>query len=265
MHTHSSPVDNVAVVILAAGKGTRMNNGHGLPKVLSPLYGRPLISHLLHSIEACRVSRPPVIVVGHKADMIKKALGDYYVYVEQTEQRGTGHAVSVARSELEGKVDHVLVLYGDHPHLPCQVIDDLLDLHFQYDNSLTLATTTVADFDDWRERLAHYGRIVRDETEYVERIVEYKDATEQQRSIREVNPGYYCFNAKWLWSHLDKLSDNNQAGELYLTDLIAMAIDEKVRIGTHEIDPLAALGVNTQQELLAMEEVIKANGAHPSS
>ncbi len=265
MHTHSSPVDNVAIVILAAGKGTRMQNGNGgVPKVLTPLYGRPLISHLLHSIESCRVTRPPVIVVGYKGNEVAAKLGDYYTYVEQKEQLGTGHAVACAREELEDKVDHVLVLYGDHPHLPCQVIDDILDLHFEYGNDVTMTTTTVSDFEDWRKRLLHYGRIVRgvvgEKENYVQRIVEYKDATEQERAITELNPGYYCFRSTWLWEHIDQLQNNNRSNEYYLTDLIAMAIAEGVKIGTKQIEPLEALGVNTMEELQAMEQVMRENG-----
>jgi len=233
-------------------------------KVLTPLYGRPLISHLLHSIEVSCVSQPPVIVIGHKGDEVKKVLGDSYVYVEQKEQLGTGHAVTAARKVLEGKVEHVLVLYGDHPHVPCKVIDDILDLHFKYENEVTLATTVVKDYEDWRERLCKYGRIIRgtvgDKENYVQEIVEYKDADEEQRKLTEVNPGYYCFKAAWLWPHLEKLSNDNKAGEYYITDLIAMAIAEDVNIGTLEIDPLEAMGINTMQELNEMEDVLKQNG-----
>lgn len=258
MHTHSSPLHNVAIVILAAGKGTRMQNGNGgLPKVLTPLYGQPLISHLLHSIESCRVERPPTIVVGHQAELVKEKLGPHYEYVEQKEQLGTGHAVMAAREALEGKVEHVLVLYGDHPHLPCQVIDDLLDLHLGYGNAVTMATTRVPDFTGWHERLLTYGRIIRGpkkgKDHYILRIVEYKDATEEERAITELNPGYYCFEANWLWEHLDAVQNKNSANEYYITDLIAMAIEEGVNIGAHEIKPLEAAGVNSMEELKALE------------
>lgn len=254
---HSSPAHNVAIVILAAGKGTRMQNNGGLPKVLTPLYGQPLITHLLHSIEGCRVERPPVIVVGYEAEMVKQVLGNYFTYVEQKEQLGTGHAVAMARSVLEGIVDHVLVLYGDHPHLPCEVIDQLLDLHLSSENAITMMTTIVSDFEEWRKMLHYYGRIIRGGTGQVERIVEFKDATEEERLVGEVNPGYYCFRASWLWENLERLSNKNNAGEYYLTDLIKLAIDEGARIGTQSIDPLQALGVNTIEEMHVLEEVLK--------
>ncbi len=262
MHTHSSPLHNVAIVILAAGKGTRMQEGNGgLPKVLTPLNGQPLVSHLLNSIESCHVVRPPTIVIGYKGEMVKEALGPRYEYVEQKEQLGTGHAVMATREALEGKVEHVLVLNGDHPHLPCQVIDDLLALHTGYENSVTMATTVVPDFTGWHERLKSYGRIVRgqkgEKENYILRIVEYKDATEEERAITEINPAYYCFEADWLWEHLDKLQNNNNANEYYLTDLIAMAIDEGVNIGALEIKPLEAAGVNSMEELEALRVEIE--------
>lgn len=260
MHTPSSvDKDNVAVVILAAGKGSRIQEDNGgLPKVLTPLYGQPLISHLLHSIEDSMVKRPPVIVVGYKGEMVREALGSYYTYVEQPEQLGTGHAVRCTRSALEGVVDHVVVLYGDQPHLPYDVLDKLVAQHVSARNTLTMTTTTVENFDEWRERLRYYSHIVRTAQGELQSVVEYKDATPEQRAIREVNPGHYCFEATWLWKHLDLLSNTgNSAGEYYLTDLIGMAVDQGQRIGTISIDPLHSLAVNTIEELRLLENVLK--------
>ncbi len=261
MHTNFS-ADKVAIVILAAGKGTRINKENGgLPKVLTPLYGQPLISHLLHSIEDSAVKRPPVIVVGYKGDLVRETLGPYYTYVEQTEQLGTGHAVRCAREALEGQVENVVVLYGDQPHLPHDVVDRLITQHVESGNTLTMTTTTVDDFDGWRERLRYYGHIVRNSAGEIQQVVEFKEATEEQRESKEVNPGHYCFKASWLWSHLDHLSNTgNSAGEYYLTDLIGVAIGEHERIGTIAIDPLHSLAVNTLDELHVLEGVLKNVG-----
>lgn len=258
MHTNFS-ADKVAIVILAAGKGTRINKENGgLPKVLTPLYGQPLISHLLHSIEDSAVKRPPVIVIGYKGELVREALGSYYTYVEQAEQLGTGHAVRCARSILEGQVENVVVLYGDQPHLPHDVVDRLITQHTESGNTLTMTTTTVENFDGWRERLRYYSHVVRTEQGAMQGVIEYKDATPEQREIREVNPGHYCFRASWLWEHLEHISNTgNSAGEYYLTDLIGEAVAQGEPIGTIPIEPLHSLAVNTIEELRLIEEVVK--------
>lgn len=250
--------NRVGLVILAAGKGKRMQEeaGNELPKVLQPLRGKPLIRHLIDGLKGAPVMWPPVIVIGYKGEMVQQELGPEFTYVWQEEQLGTGHATSQARQALDGKADHVLVLYGDHPLVPLSVVKAIVEAHTEHDNTLTLATATVPDFEDWRVGLLTYGRIVCDDKGKPARIIEYKDATEAERAIRTVNPGYYCFRAEWLWSHLEQLKNENAQGEYYLTDLLGMAIAEGERVEAVPIDPRAALGVNTVTELKRLEELV---------
>lgn len=253
---------SVALVILAAGEGKRMREAvkNDLPKVLQPLRGKPLISHLIDGLQGAHVTWPPVIVIGYKGEKVQQELGPHYIYVWGKKLLGTGYAVLQTRTALEGKADHIVVLYGDHPLVPLTVVNAIVAAHVEHDNTITLATATVPDFDDWRAGLASYGRIIRDGNGKPQKIVEYKDATDEERAIREVNAGYYCFRASWLWSHLEQLQNNNAQGEYYLTDLLGVAIAEGERVEAVPIDPKAALGVNTFEDLRRVEGLVTGNG-----
>jgi bifunctional UDP-N-acetylglucosamine pyrophosphorylase / glucosamine-1-phosphate N-acetyltransferase len=244
--------NNVAVVVLAAGHGKRM--GVPLPKVLVPYRNEPLIMHLLRAIQEAQVCERPVIVVGQGADQVKQVLGNDYTYVLQTEQLGTGHAVAAARAELEGKVDHVVVLYGDQPLIQPSTIRSLVAAHMREQPVLTMATVTVEDFEDWRVGFNDFGRIVRDESGKLCRIVERKDAIPEELAITEVNPSYFCFQADWLWQNLQALKNDNSQGEYYLTDLAALACTTGAPITTVPVEPREAMGVNTKEQLQLIEE-----------
>lgn len=248
----------VALVILAAGKGKRMQEeaGNDLPKVLQPFKGKSLIRHLIDGLVGAHVMWPPIIVIGYKGEMVQQELGLDYTYVWEMELLGTGHAVLQARTALEGNVDHVIVLYGDHPSVPLIVVDAIVATHVEHNNTITFATATVPDFDDWRVGLESYGRVIRDGNGMLQKIVEYKDAAEVERSVREVNPGYYCFRAAWLWPHLGQLKNENAQGEYYLTDLLGMAIVDGERVEAVPIDPKSALGVNTLDDLKRVEMIL---------
>lgn len=248
-------MSDVALIILAGGRGRRMQEdlGNDLPKVLQPLRGQPLVSHLIHSVEDASIQWPPVIVVGYRGDEVEKTLGPDFTYVMQKEQLGTGHATAQARTALEGKAEHVLVLYGDHPHIPLSVVEEIIAAHKDHGNTITLATATVSDFNEWREQLMYYGRVIRNAGGAIQKIVEYKDASSAEREILEVSPSYFCFRAKWLWSHIDLLKNNNAQKEYYLTDLLGMAIEEGERVESVAIDPMVALGANTAEELRRLE------------
>lgn len=245
----------IGIVILAGGQGRRMDSGD-IPKVLVPLYGRPLISHLLHSIEAVRADTNPIIVVGYKAEMVRAALGNQFRYAEQTEQLGTGHALMQARALADDHYDHIVVLYGDHPHVPAEVINELIETHLRERATLSLMTVAVSDFDKWRQGLFNFGRVVRDANGNISRIVEKKDATPAEIEIKELNPAYFCFRSDWLWNNLSKLQNKNAQKEYYLTDLLEMAIKSGEKVASFTGDPLAALGVNTKEELRRLEEVL---------
>ena len=238
------------VIILAAGKGTRLNGlTDGLPKVLIRLNGQPMIQYLLDSIKASGADPRPVIVVGHNAQLLPRSLGPEYEYVYQKEQLGTGHAVACAEPLLRGKTDAVIVLYGDHPFVQPSTINKLQNLHRQEGRVLSMLTTTVEDFNDWRAPFADFGRVLRDQDRKITGVVEVKDATLSQRQIQEVNPSYFCFDSGWLWKNLKSITNNNVKREYYLTDLVRIAIDQGEEIASMDINPLESIGINTPEHL----------------
>jgi len=243
------------VVILAGGLGKRMGNPD-LPKVLVPLRGRPIISYIIDAVKESGVDSKPTVVVGKNAEMIKSALGDSCDYVWQKEQLGTGHAVLCTQELLEPRAEDVVVLYGDHPLISKRMLQALAEEHGSNHNVLTLATTVVPDFEDWRVSFYDFGRIIRGKDGSLKRSVEKKDASQKELEIKELNPCYYCFMASWLWPSLEKLKPNNAQGEYYLTDLLQMAVDEKVKIGTILIEPKEAMGVNTKEQLALVEALL---------
>lgn len=244
----------VQIIVLAAGHGKRMNN-HELPKVLIPFHGKPIIKHLLEAVAQSGVCGQSIIVVGQKAELVKTALGPSYTYIVQAEQRGTGHAVACARSAVEGRAEHVMVLYGDHPLVSAKTIRTIADQHVAHNAVLTMATVQVADFNDWRQGFADFGRVVRGEQGRVSAIVERRDASAEQLDIREINPAYFCFRGGWLWSRIDQLTDQNTQHEYYLTDLAGIACSEGQAIATVVIEPREALGVNTAEQLELIENL----------
>jgi bifunctional UDP-N-acetylglucosamine pyrophosphorylase/glucosamine-1-phosphate N-acetyltransferase len=240
---------DLSVVILAAGEGTRMRSE--LPKVLHPLAGRPLISH---SVETARklADAPPVLIVGHGAEAVKETLGDDVTYVTQAEQLGTGHAVLQARDALRGRTDLVLVSYADMPLLTSATLGRLVER--QRHNSrgpITLLTLV-------RDDPQGFGRMVRNEDETVAEIVEEAVATPEQLAIRELNAGVYCFDAAWLWEHVDQIPLSLPKEEYYLTDLVGMAVDQGLNVEPVVADdPQEALGVNTRVHLARAERVLR--------
>lgn len=243
------------VIILAAGKGTRMKN-NDIPKALTPFHGKPMIMHVLDAVEHANIDPRPVVVIGFQAQKMRDALGNKVEYVEQTEQRGTGDAVRCAKDVLTASADVIVVLYGDQPLVHASTLKKLRFLHEREGRVVTMMTTTVQDFEDWRRPFYDFGRILRNAGDEVVGIVEKKDATPAQLSIRELNPAIFCFDAAWLWEHLPKIQNKNSQGEYYLTDLIHMAIQEGFRIASMNIDPLESIGVNTPEHLALAEGVL---------
>lgn len=240
------------VIILAAGKGSRMKDE--LPKVLVPINGRPIIHYLLDSvIESGVCDRPIVVVSPGNQDIIKKALKDYECdFAIQEEQLGTGHAFASARSLVGPEVNKLISLYGDHPFLKAASIKKLVDSH---NGKITMMTVSLPDFDDWYSNFERWGRIVRDDNGEIEAIVEFKDAPDNIKSITEVNPGLFCFDSAWLWENIDKLTDNNNQHEYYLTDMVKIAFDEGHKISSSQIEPREAMGINSKEELKIAKEL----------
>ena len=251
------PLKNIGVVILAAGRGTRMNASADHPKVLVPLLGRPLLVYLLENIKKSVVKTTPVIVIAPDLYIIRDHFGPVYEYAIQETQLGTGHALLSAKEKLL-RYDHILVLYGDHPFVTAQTIDALVVHHLDSGADLTLATLRLPHFEDWYAMFDHYGRIKRDQRGDISAIIEKKDATSEELQLTEVNPGYYIFKASWLWNALPKLSRENASGEYYITDLIALALKENRQVRDVLFDdPEVALGVNTPEQLALAEKIMK--------
>jgi bifunctional UDP-N-acetylglucosamine pyrophosphorylase / glucosamine-1-phosphate N-acetyltransferase len=247
-------MDSIQTVILAAGHGKRMNSD--LPKVLLPLKGIPLIKRLISAVEGSRLTKPPVIVVGQGADQVKAALGDKYNYVFQDKQLGTGHAVLSTKEFLKNDGENIMVLYGDHPLVSAETINTIAEAHYKSGSVLTMATVVIDDFNDWRAAFNDYGRIIRNGGGKIDRIIEKKDATEEEKLVKEVNPSYFCFKANWLWKNLDKITNENSQREYYLTTLPHIAKEGGETITTVVIEPHEALGANTPEQLKLLEQVM---------
>lgn len=241
------PQNDFAVVILAAGKGKRM--GGDVPKVLRLVGNKPIIKHLVDSVLISGVAERPVVVVCDENTLIQDVLGKSCDYAVQAEQLGTGHAVACARPMLEDKAKRILVFYGDMPFVSKETILKLKETESKDDGVLILFTTEVDDFADWRQSFYNFGRIIRDENGKIIAIKEKKDCLLEELEIKEINPGFYCFDASWLWPHLEKLDNKNSQGEFYLTDLVKQAMAEGHKIHSIKIDPRECLGINTPEEL----------------
>lgn len=248
------------VIIMAGGKGTRMNMTD-MPKTMIPVAGKPIVEHIVAAAEAAVPETKPAVIIGFFGERIETHFGDRVVYAKQEEQLGTGHAVACAAPLFRDRheIENVVVIAGDQPLISAETISTLLSHHEQEGETITLGTVVVPDFTGMNEHLLHYGRIVRREDDSVERIVEYKDATEEEREIREVNTSMYCFRALWLWEHLEKLGSDNASQEYYITDLIGMAMDEGKNIRPLALPrPEEGLNVNTPEHLEAVEEVFRS-------
>ncbi|MCR4327909.1 MAG: NTP transferase domain-containing protein [Patescibacteria group bacterium] len=234
------------IIILAAGNSTRMN---GVPKMLLEIRGKPMLQCVVDAAVTSGVDVKPVVVVGKNEKMIRAMLGDRCEYVIQEQQLGTGHAVQCAVNTLRDTVNAVAVLYGDNPLVASGTIRRLVEAHVQSVSAITMLTTAIPDFEDWRKPFYDFGRIVRDAQGKIERSVEKKDASPEELDIKELNPSFYCFNAVWLRDHLPKIEQHNAQHECYLTDLVQMAIAEGSKFETIPVSPKEAIGVNTAEQL----------------
>lgn len=238
----------IDVVILAAGKGTRMVSD--LPKPLHPLLGKPLINYVVNTA-APLANKPPVIVIGHGGEKIKDALGDHLRYAVQDELLGTGHAVQQAENLLSGKSDLVLILNGDMPLVRTQTLEDLIQI--QQSNSGPLTVLTLLE-----DNPRGFGRIARDPSGLILKIVEEVDATPEQLEIKELNAAMYCFKADWLWSSLSKITPSS-SGEYYLTDLVELAASEGQQVASVQVeDPDELIGINTRVHLAETGQILRS-------
>lgn len=256
MEQNSNPEQlNLEVLILAAGLGTRMRSN--LAKVLHKLDGRPLISHVCRTATALAPQKV-YVVVGHQGDDVKSAVLDELNaenagFAWQPEQLGTGHAVNCAREFLENNDSVLLVLSGDVPMIRAETLAALIQKHQMHRGRGAACTVLTVNLHD----PTGYGRIVRDEGGVFDRIVEQKDANDEQKQIKEINSGIYCFNTKKLFSALTRVKNNNAQGEYYLTDVPALLREEgeNVAIYRHP-DSYEIEGINNRVQLADMERTL---------
>ncbi|HHV43454.1 MAG TPA: bifunctional UDP-N-acetylglucosamine diphosphorylase/glucosamine-1-phosphate N-acetyltransferase GlmU [Firmicutes bacterium] len=230
-------MSGIAAIVLAAGLGTRMKSS--MPKALHPVCGAPMIRHVLNALGGLEDPQI-VIVVGHRGEEVRQALGSQYTYAHQAEQLGTGHAVLRAEEALRDFTGTVVVLYGDTPLLRQETVSKLVAEHKATGAVATVLTAKV-------DSPHGYGRILRDPAGDFVGIVEEKDATESQRLIDEINTGMYCFEKEDLFRSLQLISPKNQQGEYYLTDVFAH-FQGKIHTVRLE-DPTEAFGVNDRVQL----------------
>ena len=234
-------------VILAAGQGTRMKSK--LPKVLHKALGKPMVQWVIDCLSQAGVE-DKIAVLGHGGDHVASVVEGQTVIVYQTEQLGTGHAVMQAAPALPADNDCVLVICGDTPLLRAQTIQALIEKHQAEGNAVTLLTA-------YAENPTGYGRIVRQEQQ-ITAIVEQKDADEQQKLIKEINTGTYCFDQKFLLQYLSALDTNNAQKEYYLTDLIKIANLHNLPVGGFVLaDFNESLGVNNRIQLSQAEAILR--------
>ena len=241
-----TPAQMLAVAVLAAGKGTRMKSA--LPKVLQPLAGATLVERVLASARNLQPDRR-LLIVGHQAERVEQQLSAVagLEFVLQQPQNGTGHAVQQLMPALEGFSGELLVLNGDVPLLRAETIDELVSTHRSSGADVTLLTARLAD-------PTGYGRVFADASGQVSGIVEHRDCSEDQRSNNLTNAGIYCFNWEKLAATLPQLSTDNDQGELYLTDTVAM-LDKAMHVEV--ADPDEVNGINNRKQLAQCEAVLQ--------
>lgn len=234
-------------LILAAGKGTRMKSE--MPKVIHKVNGIPMISKIIDVLSGLSPEEN-ILILGHKKDEVLKVVGENCDYVVQTEQLGTGHAVIQAKEKLQNYDGDVMILYGDTPLLKESTLKSLYQYHKESGAVTTILTSIY-------ENPFGYGRIVK-EDEFVKAIVEEKEASEEIKKIKEVNAGVYCFNSKELFKALDKINNNNEKGEYYLTDVIGIQVLENKKVQSFVLeDNMEILGVNSKVELAQAGKVLR--------
>ncbi len=234
-------------IILAAGRGTRMKCDS--PKCLTQFGDEPFIKHTLRELgDICKV---PTIIVGYKGEEVIKEIGDGPNYVWQHQLLGTGHAVMCAKESLtEKNFKTILVLMCDQPLISANTFKELVDVHAKSGSVITLTTAMVPSFENEYTPFIQFGRIIRGNDGFVDKIAEWKDATQEEFAVKEVNLGMYAFDAEFLWSHLDKLTTNNTLGQYYITDLVEMAFKEGRKVDGYILkDTTEAFGVNSLEDL----------------
>jgi bifunctional UDP-N-acetylglucosamine pyrophosphorylase/glucosamine-1-phosphate N-acetyltransferase len=242
-------MNNIQALILAAGKGKRIN-AQEKPKVLYPLLGKPIISYCLKSLKKTGFKKP-ILVIGYKGNEVKKTLGNSVGYVWQKRQLGTGHAVLCAKDALMG-TKSVLIIYGDMPFWEAKTFKKLIREHQKTGATLSMVSVVLDNPSFYK-----YGHIIRDKNGNLKEIVEEKVATSEQKKIKECNPGCYVIETDWLFKNLPKIK-KSAVGEYYLTDLLGLAVSQNEKINiVSTSDQNEVLGINTPEQLKLAESILE--------
>jgi bifunctional UDP-N-acetylglucosamine pyrophosphorylase/glucosamine-1-phosphate N-acetyltransferase len=242
---------DVAIVIMAAGKGTRLKSSRA--KVLHEIAGQPLLAHVIKAAQQIVPAEHIYVIVGHQAEKVRAAVAPMGVtFVLQAEQRGTGHAIMCAREQV-ASYQNILVLSGDVPLIRLETIARLRDFHLSKKASMTILTAAPSD-------PFGYGRVIRaGSSDRVKAIVEQKALTKSQQKEREINSGIYAFATKPLFANIDRLGTDNAHHELYLTDMAALLVKSKATVvALKASDPAEVLGANTLAELSSLDATMRA-------
>jgi bifunctional UDP-N-acetylglucosamine pyrophosphorylase/glucosamine-1-phosphate N-acetyltransferase len=240
----------VTVVILAAGLGTRMKSRKA--KVLHRAGGKTLVEHVVDTALELAPAERIFVVVGHQAAEVRQAVSTPGIgFIEQQEQKGTGHAVMVGREALSGLGGYLMILYGDSPLLRAETLKRLIQTEAEGDAAGVLLTARMAD-------PTGYGRVIRNDRGHVAAVVEQKAGTPEQLAIREANMGIYCYRADLFWKHVDEIRPENPAHEYYLTDMVEILNRAGHHVEALEIDDeREALGINTRLELAEVDRLLR--------
>ena len=236
---------NLKIVILAAGQGTRMKSK--IPKVLHKVLDKPMLDHVMEAAQVV-TNNKPIVVIGHMSDMVREHLGDKAEIALQEEQLGTGHAVMIAEHYIDDE-DEVLILCGDTPLIKGETLKEMTKI-----KSEGYAAVVMSAVED---DPTGYGRIIRDESNDFMRIREQKDASEEEKAIKEINAGMYIIDGKLLKENLSKLSVNNAQREYYLTDVLEHIKNAGHRIGVYQADKMEIMGVNSRLQLSEAERIMR--------
>jgi UDP-N-acetylglucosamine diphosphorylase/glucosamine-1-phosphate N-acetyltransferase len=241
----------LAVVIMAAGKGTRMKDA-SKAKVMYEVLGKPMVHYVVDLAMMLKAFRV-IVIVGYQRDTVIRYLQNSHPNVEivvQAEQLGTGHAIMQTKGVLKAFTGDVVILSGDVPLLTAESMQKLIDRHYQTEASATILT---ADFSD----PTGYGRIIRNNDDSVKRIIEHKDATEEERQVKEINSGIYIFNRQKLFAALQHITPQNVQNEYYLTDVFDHFWTQHWKVSalkTKQVEEI--MGVNTVQQLEEVKQVL---------